>query len=77
MALLLDGGVLIKAGDSCVVDKLMDDGMVIGVGATLVLLIGISVDGSATVGLVGVRTTDLEPITCTSFGSWVDSSSDE
>ena len=77
MALLLDGGVLIKGGDSCVVDKLMDDGMVIGVGATLLLLICVSVDGSATVGLVGVQTTDLEPITCTSFGSWVDSSSDE
>ena len=54
MALLLDDGVVMKANDSCVVDKLMDDGMVIGVGATLLLLIGVSVDGSTTVGLVGV-----------------------
>ena len=70
MALLLDDGVVMKVDDSCVVVRLlMEDGIVIGVGATLLLLIGISVDGSATVGLVGVRTTDLEPITCTSFGS--------
>jgi len=48
------------------------------------LLIAVSVDAAVVecvvgglVVVVGVRTTDLEPTTCTSLGSLVDSSSDE